>query len=55
MELLAGVGEAEAGVAPPWPYGCVSVGHTAHKEGMRHVPFAFKPPFPLGLVKGPEL
>lgn len=55
MELLDGMGEAEAGVALHWPYGCVSVGHVTHKEGRSHVSFGFKPLSPLALVKRPEL
>lgn len=33
MELLDGMGEEEAGMAPPWPHGGVSNGHPACPEG----------------------
>lgn len=33
MELLDGVGEAAAGMASPWPRGCVSGSQPARKEG----------------------
>lgn len=51
MELLDGMGEAEAGVALPWPCGCVSVGHITHKGGKSRALFAFKPLSPLALVR----
>lgn len=54
MELLAGMGEAEAAVALHWPCGCVSVGHIAHTEGRGRVSFPFKLLSPLGLVRRPE-
>jgi hypothetical protein len=34
VELLDGMGKAEAGVALLWPHGSVSTGHTACREGM---------------------